>query len=360
MVVSGAQLPKARDVRIPSTPASLKEKKKRGAPISHGGPIVHSCFSHWSSSKWTIEKKQCLFAGRNYPNHFCWICTVYAKCLNRLLPMSRDEATIWLHNWNTDTLWNYLMLTLSVCSWCICCCMLISCWIKGSNEHDWNAYIFDSDPDPSFSSQAVATVSAMLEWVLEWWAAPATWGAERAARRECCRWRSTTTNSGRSQVSLAHSGRGPANAGDGLEALWKQTCFLQPCSGVYDQFAELSGGADAIGFGEGKCRCTFSWWCGCSGSFGRFSISWEVSWEVSVVWCTCRAFSARCERFFSHLPCHFFSSPVCTCLSLSLSLSLLLLHHAICAQIFTKIRFRIELTRVELDALTCFGIASAK
>ena len=45
---------------------------------------------------------------------------------------------------------------------------------------------------------------------------------------------------------------------------------------------------------------------------------------------------------------------------LSLSLSLLLLHHAICAQIFTKIRFRIELTRVELDALTCFGIASAK
>lgn len=48
---------------------------------------------------------------------------------------------------------------------------------KGSSEHVWNAYIFDSYPGPSFSWEAVATVSSMLGWVLEWWAAPATWGS---------------------------------------------------------------------------------------------------------------------------------------------------------------------------------------
>ena len=48
---------------------------------------------------------------------------------------------------------------------------------------------------------------------------------------------------------------------------------------------------------EGKRRCTFSWRCGCSGSFGRFIISWEVSvvydWSSFFcrLWCTCRAFS---------------------------------------------------------------------
>ena len=48
---------------------------------------------------------------------------------------------------------------------------------KGSSEHVWNAYILDSYPGPSFSWEAVATVSSMLGWVLEWWAAPATWGS---------------------------------------------------------------------------------------------------------------------------------------------------------------------------------------
>ena len=81
-------------------------------PISHGVHMVHSFFSHWSASKWTIKKKAVPLCWQKFSQPFCWICTVYSKCLNRLLPMSRDEATIWLHNCNTDT----LMLTLCLSS----------------------------------------------------------------------------------------------------------------------------------------------------------------------------------------------------------------------------------------------------